>query len=135
MLSLVRRDGANHPALLLRWHALDLAIFGKQLDDAVHHFATFIDMSVFTTTIKDRYLNLVVVLQKGNRLLDLKSDIVLARFGPHADFLELGLMRLAFGESLFLVVIEFTEVDNFANRRIRIGRDFNKIKSDFTCFV
>ena len=124
VLLLIRSDCANHPSRLLRRITLDLTVLGQQLNDVVHHFSALVDMGIFSTSEKHCDLNLVIVLQKANCLLDLKPDIVLARFGADADLFELCLMRLVFSLPFLFIVVEFTEIHNSANGRFRIACNF-----------
>ncbi len=110
-------------------------MFGKQFDDVFHHLAAFFDMSHLPSAEQDGYLHFVVVLEKANRLLHLKLDIVLARLGSNANLLKLGLVLLTFGCPLTFVVLELSKVHNSANRRFGFGRDFDEIKPVFARFI
>ena len=100
-------------------------MFGKLLDDALHHFSTFVDMSVFATAEQDCHLNFIVVLEKVDRLLDLEVNIVVTGFWSDANLFQLGLMSLALLAFLLLVVLELTEVHDAADRRFRFCSNFD----------
>ena len=129
---LVGSDGADHAARLLRGSALDFSMFGKHFDDVIHDLAAFIDVRVFATSEQHRHLDFVIVIEKADCLFDLKSNIVFARFGSNSNFLKLGLMRLVFGLTFFLVVVELTKIHDPANRWFCIAGNFHQIQAN--CF-
>ena len=96
-----------------------------------HDLAALFDVSHLATTEQDSHLHLVVVLEKTNRLLDLKLNIVLARLRSNANLFELRLMLFAFCSPLTLVVLELSVVHDAANRWFRFRRDFDEIKPVF----
>lgn len=101
----------------------------------VHHFAAFIDMCILAAPKQNRNLDLVIVIKKPDRFLDFEADIVLTGFRSNTDFLKLGLVRLVFGLTLFLVVVEFAKIHDSANRRLGVARDFNQVKTCGLGFV
>src|SRR5438874_9372707 len=71
--------------------------------------------------------DLVLVLQKALRLLDLEIDVVLARLGPQADFLGLCVMRRLM-RLLLLLVLVFAEIHDSADARPLVRRDLDQIE-------
>jgi hypothetical protein len=116
---------------LLRRLAFDFTVLGQLLDDAFHHFAAFVDMSVLTTTEQDGHLNFIVVLKEADRLLDLEVDIVIASFWSNANLFQFGLMSLPFFPFLLLVVLELPEVHDSADGRLRVCSDLDQIQPVF----
>ena len=57
---------------------------------------------------------------------------MLARFGPHADFLDLALMGVSLAQPFLLLVLELPIIHDAANGRSLIGRDFDEIKICFS---
>lgn len=97
----------------------------------VHHSAAFVDVRVLATAEQNRDLNFVVVLKKPDRLLDLEPDIMLAGFGPNANFFQLGLVGLALGLFFGFVVFEFAIVHDPANRRFGVTGNFYQVQPSF----
>ena len=97
-------------------------------DDAFHDFAAFFDVRHLATTEENGYLDFVFVLQKANRLFDFEVDVVLARFGTQANFLQFRLMRFAVLLSPFaLLILELSIVHDSTNGWFRFRCYFNKI--------
>lgn len=113
----------------------DSTVFQKPFDDAIHHLATFIDMGVFSTAKQNGDLNLIVVFQKSNGLFDFEGNVVFARLGSDSDLLQPCLVRLVLGLFFLFVVVEFSKVDDLANRRFGIRSNFDEIQPGVTSFV
>ncbi len=92
-------------------------------------------MGILTTSEQDGNLNFVIVREKANGFFDFEADIVFAGFGSNANFFEPRLMRLVFRLTFLFVVIEFAEIHDSANRRLRIASHFNQIEASFLCLV
>ena len=78
---------------------------------------------------KDGDLDLVVMAQEFERLIRFRLDVVVARFRPNANFLELLLTNLG----VFLVFVGIVEahlavIEDAANRRALVRRDFDKVE-------
>ena len=130
-LLLKRRDRAEHAARLLRRAAFNFAVLFELSNNGFHYFLAFIDVSHLASAKLDGDLHFVVVLQKANGLLDLKLNIMLARFRTDANFFQLRLVLLAFGCSFAFVVLELSIVHNTAHRRLCLGSNFDQIKPLF----
>jgi len=65
--------------------AFNFAVLFKLSNNAFHHFATFVDVSVLTTSKQNGHLHFVVVLKETDGLLDLEVDIVVTGF-PFSRF-------------------------------------------------
>ena len=109
--------------------AFNFAVLGKLSDDAFHHFATFVDMSVLATTEKYGHLYLIVVLEEVDRLLDLEVNIVVTGFWPDADLFQLRLMSLALLAFLLLVVLELTEVHDATDGRLCLCGNLDQVQA------
>ena len=78
---------------------------------------------------EDGDLDLVVVAQELERLIRFRLDVVIAGFGPNANFLQLLLTNLG----VFLVLVRIVEahfavIENAANRRALVRRNFYKVE-------
>jgi hypothetical protein len=56
---------------------------------------------------------------------------VIADFRAHPEFFVLAVVRVALVLPLLLLVLEFAEVHDSANRRLLLRRDFHEIETDF----
>ena len=104
---------------------LDLSDFEESIHKGLDHFLAFVDMGLFAAAEDDGDLHLVFVLQESLRLIELELNVVVARLGPQANFLELGLVAVTFVFFLVLLVFVFAEVHDPANRRVGLRRDFH----------
>jgi hypothetical protein len=56
---------------------------------------------------------------------------VVPDLGADAQLFVLAVVRVAFVLPLLLLVLEFAEVHDAANRRLLLGRDFHKVEAEF----
>ena len=76
-----------------------LADVGELFQDALDDPLAFLDVLHLAAAEQDVDQHLVVVFQELPGLVDLGLDVVLARLGANADFLQLLLVRLGLGGS------------------------------------
>ena len=74
-----------HTPRLFGWRAFYFAVFIQHFYNAFHHLLSFLDMGQLTPTEHHGDLHFILMLEKADRFLDLKIDIVLARFWPHSN--------------------------------------------------
>ena len=98
----------------------------------VNHPAAFVRVGQFTPPEDHRHNDLVLVLEKLAGAVDLDLDVVLARLGPHADFLDLGLVRLALVLPLLLLVLVLAVVHDTADGRLLVGRHLDQVQIDLS---
>lgn len=116
--------------MLLR-RRFQFAVLHELVDHVFNDATSLGDVGNLTTTKHDRDLHSVLVTEKLARLLDLEVNVVLARLGPQPNFLGLGVVRMTFGLLLVLLVFEFAEVHDPANRRLFERCHLDQIKSIF----
>ena len=76
----------------MRGIASTLAMSSRAAITLIRISLSLLVVGIFAAAEQDVDLHLVAVFQEGPGLLDLEVDIVVARFGAQADFLELLLM-------------------------------------------
>ena len=69
--------------------------------------------------------------KKRAGLVQLEGDVVLARLGANADFLDLALMGVALGQPLLLLILELAVVHDPADGRPLVGSDLDQIQIGF----
>lgn len=79
-----------------------------------------------------RHLDLVFLFDKFFQMAKFDFEVMGVCFGAQLDFLELksGLFFSGFLLLFVLLVLEAAIIHNFANRRFRIGRNFNQVKPE-----
>ena len=128
---LPRRERANQsPAHLLR-RCLDLSDRIELFKDVSHHPLALVNVCEFATAENDRDDHLVLVLQKALRLRNLELDVVLARLGTQAYFLDFGLMDVRLVLFFLLLVLELAEIHDSADGRFLVGGHLHKIQAGF----
>ena len=87
-------------------------------------------MGDFPTAENEGYFRLVSFLKEAPHVLDLELEIVLVGLRAELNLLELHLNLFLFCllHLLALLILEFAEVHDPANRRNRSGRNFDKIE-------
>ena len=113
------------------WRRFQLAILQEFFDHVFDDATSLGDVGNLATAKHDRDLHSVFMTEKLARLLDLEIDVVLARLGPQPDFLGLRVVRMAFGLLFVLLVFEFAEVHDAANRRLFERCHLDQIKPIF----
>lgn len=78
------------------------------------------------------HLDLVFLFDKFFQMAKFDFEVIGVCFGAQLDFLELksGLFFSGFLLLFVLLVLEAAIIHNFANRRFRIGRNFNQVKPE-----
>lgn len=83
----------------------------------------------FTALETDFELNFIAILQKFGCFPNLCLHVVLVNIGAQPDSLELGMFMLfCFLALFFLFVLIFTVIQYTADRRVRVGRNFDQIQ-------
>jgi len=102
---------------------------GKLLQDGRHDASAFFLMLHFPSSKEYGHLNLVIIAQELQGVRRLCFDVVVARFGPDAYFFDLLLTGLG---ALFVLVriveAHFAVIEDAADRRAIIRRDFDKVE-------
>ena len=98
--------------------------------DTVQQFQTKLLVRHFATPEAQGHFNLVAFAQEFQHRAHLDIIVMLVRAGTKLDFLDFNDVLLFAGLSLalLLLILEFAEVHDLADRRFRIGRDFNQVK-------
>jgi hypothetical protein len=126
-----RRQDADDALALMRGRGFDLRNRLQLLDDVVDHLSAFLDVGHFAAAEDHRNDQLILVEQKGPRLIQLEGNVVFASFGANADFLDLALVRVALVLPLLLLVLELPVVHDAAHGRPLIGSYFDQIQLGF----
>lgn len=105
-------------------------VFTEGDNNAFHELKSKLLVGIFTAAIHQLYPNLVAVIQKVSDFLELDIEVVLANFEAEAYLLEFThLGMLAVPLLLFhLLILVFTPVDDFGNRRRCLWGDLNQIE-------
>ena len=72
------------------------------------------------------------MLEEALRLVHLELDVVLARFGPQSDLLDLRVMNVCFVLFFLLLVLELAEIHDPADGRLLVGSHLHQIEPGFT---
>ena len=94
-----------------------------------HDPPALINVSQFPATEQHIHEDFVFAFKELARTLHLDFDVMVARLGPNSDFLDMDLVLLLLGKLFLLRILEFAEVDDFADRRPLIGCDLYKMQS------
>ena len=87
-------------------------------------------MSQFASAEADRDFDFIAFVEEFLHMLGFRVKVARADFRLHTDFLELQylLVFLGVSELFFHFKPVFAEVEYFADRRIRVWRNFNKVE-------
>jgi len=96
--------------------------------DIPHDTLTFVNMSEFSAAKNDRHDHFVFVLQETLGLIHLKLDIVIPRLGTETDFFDLGVVDVCFVLFLLLLIFEFAEIHNPADRWLFVRSHLDQIE-------
>ena len=101
-------------------------------DNFLQHLTTAVVVRVFAAPEDDVELNFVFVRQEFASLLDLEVNVVLTDFWSKTNFLELNLMGFRRSRMLLLLLVfKLAVVHDSADGRALVGRNLNKIQTDF----
>jgi len=112
----------------MRRCGFDLADVFEFFDNVIDDFPAFFNVREFSSAEDHGDHDLVFVGEEGPSLIDLEGDIVIASLRSNSDLLDLAVVRVAFGQPLLLLILEFAVVHDPANRRPFIRRDFDQIE-------
>jgi hypothetical protein len=129
MKSLRREDHYNPPTLHLR-RLLELGDIGQLFRQTLDEFVAFVGMRVFAAAEDDGEDNFILLGQELFGAVDLGHQVVVANLGTNAELFVLAVMRVAFMLPLLLLVLEFAEVHDAANRRLLLRRDFYEVEAE-----
>ena len=104
------------------------AVFVEKFQHPFEHPVAFFDVRQFPAAEDDGDDHFIFVRQKPLGLVHLGFDIVIAGFGADANFLDFGVVRVLLMRLFLLLVFEFAEIHNSANRRAFGGGDFHQIQ-------
>src|SRR5262249_24768618 len=121
-------EHGGHALAFHRRRLLDLGDVGELLEDAVDDAAALLDVLQLAAAEQDVDEDLVLVLQKPPRLVDLGVDVVLAGLGPDADLLDLLLVDLGLGPLARLLVAELAVVEDLADGRPLLRRHLDEVQ-------
>jgi hypothetical protein len=107
---------------------LQLSNVGQIGDHLVHDLAALFDVSQLAAAKDDGDLHLILVEEKSPGLLDLEIQVMFARLGAEADFLELRMVCRLVRLDLLLVLV-LAEVHHAANRRALVGRHLHQVQA------
>ena len=112
----------------MRRSRFNLADIFEFFDDVIDDLPAFFDVREFSPAEDHRNHDLVLVREEGPSLVDLEGDVVIARLWSNTDFLDLAVVRMAFGQPLLLLVLKLAVIHDPANRRPFVRRDFDQIE-------
>lgn len=105
---------------------LDLSVLGELFDDALQHALTLFNVRCFPPAEQHRHHYLVFVLEEPPGLSDFEPQVVLARPGPQANFLSLGVVGVLM-RTFFLFILELAEIHDPAHRWPLVGSHFHQV--------
>jgi hypothetical protein len=125
---------ADHHQHLPAFHArilLDLCDLSRIFLNACEQVHAKLTVREFATAEAQRDLDLVAFADELVNCLHFGGIIMVIDVGTHLDLFDLlRLLALAGEVGLFLgLIFEFTDVEEFGDRRIGVGRDFNQIET------
>ena len=126
---LLRREDDHDPAAVHLRVLLQLRDRLQAFDDPVDQLVSFVDVGVFAAAEDYREDHLVLVGQEFFGPRELGLQIVLADLGAQPELFVLAVMRMAFVLPLLLLVLEFAEIHDAANRRLLLRRDFHQVEA------
>jgi hypothetical protein len=129
---LLRCEDHYDPAALHRGILLELGDVFQLFREPLHKLETFIDVGIFATAEDDREDHFIFAGQEFFGTVDLRHEVVVANFRAEAKFFVLAVVRMALVLALLLLVFEFAEIHDSANRRFFLWRDFHQVHTDFT---
>ena len=116
-----RGDDNEHAAPFHLWPDFYYCNILEGLNELVQGSLTEVHVGYFASTEHNRNLGLVPFFKETACMLYLEIEIVLVSLGPELDLLELHLhlFFLGFLEFFALLILEFAEIHDPANRRNR----------------
>jgi hypothetical protein len=129
-LFLDRADHHRHEATHLVRPRFDLTQVFQGFNSLLQLHHPPFGVRILTAAEHNGQLDLVSFFEEASRMLDFELKIMLVGFGSHLDFLEFdpNLLLLRLRRSLGLLILEFAEVHDPANRGFRSRRDLDQIK-------
>jgi hypothetical protein len=126
---LLRRQDAGDAPALLTWRRFDLADVFQASEHLLDDALAFFDVRQLSATEDHGNDHLVFVRQEFAGSGHLHFDVVFARFGAHTNFFYFAVVSLAAVQALFLLILEFAEIHDAADRRPLIGSHFDEIQA------
>ena len=126
---LLRREDHHNPPPL---HLRRLLEFGDRLQfllQALDQLVAFFGVGVFAAAEDDGEYDFVFLGQELLGAIDLGHQVVVADFRANAELFVLAVVRVAFVLPLLLLVLEFAEIHDSANRRLLLRGDFHKVEA------
>ena len=126
-----RADYHDHLTAFHLGHVFDLAEILNVLGDAFQKFTAQILVCHLSTAEAQGNLDLIAVLQKLEHIAHLDVIVMRIGVGPELDLFDLDdlLLPTSFAFAFLLLVLELAKIHDFADRRVRVGRNFNQIKA------
>lgn len=125
-------DHHHHLAAFQLWKAFELTgLFGDHIiGHTVQQFQTKLLVGHFAAPKAQGHLDLIALAQKLQHRPHFDVIVMLVRTRTELDFLDLNnvLLFAGFCLTLLLLILEFAKVHDLADRRLRIRRDFDKVK-------
>jgi hypothetical protein len=122
------REDSRESLAFHRGRFLDLGHVFELGQDTLHDSPALLDVSDLAAAEENTHQDLVLMLQELAGVSDFDFDVMAPRLGPHADFLELGVVLLLAMLLLLLFVLELSIVHNTANGRSLRGSNFDQIQ-------
>lgn len=123
-----RHQGRHSPSFKCG-RTFQLAMSGKLFQNGGHDPPAFLLVLHFPSSKEHSHLHFVVVAQEFQRICCLRFDVVIARFRPNPNLLDLLLTRLG-ALLVFVRAIEahFAVIEDAAHRRAIVRCDFDKVE-------
>jgi hypothetical protein len=128
---LTRGKRAHQPPPHLLRRRLDFADRVEHLEDVSHDSLPLVDVRQFTAAKHHRHDDLVLVLQKPFRLVDLEFDVVLTRLRTETNLLDLRVVNVSLVLFLLLLIFELAEIHDSADGRLFVGSHLHQIQTGF----
>ena len=115
----------NHKGKVATAHlgfAVDDDLIAEFFDDALHEFGADFFVSHFAATEDNHDFNSVAIVEQFEDFAAFNIEVIFPNFQTKSDLLKFGSFGVLLGTSLFfhLLVLVFTPIDNFYNRRIGV---------------
>ena len=101
------------------------------LGESLDELEAFIDVGVFAATEDNAEDHLIFAGQEFLGAVNLGHQVVVTDFRAEAQFFVLAVVDVAFVLPLLLLVFEFAEIHDPANRRLFLRGDLDQVHADF----
>lgn len=107
----------------------------KLFDQPIDELESLVDVGILAASEDYRADYLVAILQKLAGMVFLGYEVMLTNLRAQANFLVLPVMHVPFVLTLLLLVLEFAEIHDSADRGLFHRGDFHEIQSRLAGFV